>query len=164
MSVDTQTFKQALAQWASGVTVITTCKPDGTPKGMTASAFSSVSLDPPLVLTCIGKKLYTHQLVAEAGFFAVNILGQEHIEWGKRFAGMYPEIEDRFADIAHTTAVTGAPILPNVSGWVDCKLHASYDGGDHTIFVGQVLAAAGTDSSSPLMYFNRSWGTFTPDA
>jgi len=160
MAIDPQTFKQALAQWASGVTVVTTRLPDGTLKGMTASSFSSVSLEPPLVLTCVAKKLYTHQALEESGVFAVNVLGTEHLEWGKLFAGIYPDVEDRFADIAYTTAETGSPILPGVLGWVDCKLHRLHDAGDHSIFVGEVVAGAGASAGQPLMYFNRQWGHF----
>jgi len=164
MTVDPQTFKQTLAQWASGVTVVTTCMEDGSPKGMTASAFSSVSAEPPLILVCISKNLLTHDVIAEQKVFAVNILkqGQEH--WGKLFAGMFPEVEDRFADIATTTAETGAPILPDVLGWLDCRVHNQVDGGSHTIFIGEVLAAHGTEGGgNPLMYYNRAWGTFQPD-
>jgi len=163
MSVDPQTFKQTLAQWASGVTVVTTSTTDGTPKGMTASAFSSVSVEPPLVLVCISKTLFTHDLITESGIFAVNILKHGQEEWGKLFAGMIPEIEDRFANINTSTAETGAPILPDVLGWVDCRVYNQVDGGSHSIFIGEVMAAAGPGEGHPLMYFDRSWGTFAPD-
>lgn len=162
MLIDEQTFKQALAQWASGVTVVTTRSPEGDPKGMTASAFSSVSMDPFLVLVCVAKKLYTHRLIEESGFFAVNILGTDHNYWGKLFAGMFPDVEDRWAEIVIQTAETGAPILPGVPGWVDCRVYQQVESGNHSIFIGEVLAAAGPGNVQPLMYFNRSWGTFTP--
>lgn len=163
MAVDPQNFKQTLAQWASGVTVVTTCMEDGTPKGMTASAFSSVSAEPPLILVCISKNLITHDAIEKSGFFAVNILARSQEDWGKLFAGMMPEIEDRFADIDTITAETGAPILPDVLGWLDCRVHNQVDGGSHSIFIGEVLAADESGEGQPLMYFNRSWGTFAPD-
>jgi flavin reductase (DIM6/NTAB) family NADH-FMN oxidoreductase RutF len=160
MAVDPILFKQALSQWASGVTVVTTLKNGGQPHGMTASSVTSLSLDPPMVLICVAKKLYTHTLLEESGFFAVNILNMDQLDYGKRFAGMYPDMEDRFAGIDYHAEMTGAPILPGVLGWVDCRLTQTYTGGDHTIFLGEVLAAAGPGDHDPLLYFNRQWGSF----
>lgn len=156
MSIDVQSFKNALAHWASGVTVVTT-RAESQPIGMTASSLTSVSLDPPQILICVSRKLFTHQAIEQSGIFAVNILGTDHLEWGMRFAGMIPELSDRFAGIMTHTAVTGAPILPDVLGWLDCRLRHAYDGGDHTIFVGEVVAAGSTEERSPLLYFNRTW-------
>lgn len=156
MSIDMQAFKHTLAHWASGVTVVTT-RVDGLPIGMTASSLTSVSLDPPQILICVARKLFTHQAIERSSVFAVNILGTEHLEWGMRFAGMIPELSDRFAGIETHTAVTGAPLLPNVLGWLDCRLRHAYDGGDHTIFVGEVVAAGASEERSPLLYFNRTW-------
>ncbi|GAB4510112.1 MAG: flavin reductase family protein [Anaerolineae bacterium] len=163
MSVDAQEFRNALSRWATGVTVVTTQLDDGRLHGMTASSFSSVSLDPLLVLICVKKTVYAHQCIVESHKFAVNILNTTQVDWGKRFAGMFPEIQNRFEGIAYTTAVTGSPILPDVLGWVDCTLYQTYDGGDHSIFIGQVQAAGSTDNADPLMYFNRMWGKFTPE-
>jgi len=154
--MDVQSFKDALAHWTSGVTVVTT-QMDGRPVGITASSLTSVSLAPPQILICVARKLYTHQVIEQSGVFAVNILGTDHLEWGMRFAGMTPELADRFADIELQRGVTGAPILPDVLGWLDCRLRHAYDGGDHTIFVGEVVAAGATEERSPLLYFNRTW-------
>jgi flavin reductase (DIM6/NTAB) family NADH-FMN oxidoreductase RutF len=162
MAIDEQAFKQALSQWASGITVITSCEPDGTFKGMTASSFSSISKNPPLIMVCVAKHLYTHQVIEQNGAFAVNILSTEQEYWGRLFAGMHPEVENRWEDIQTQTAETGCPILPGVLGWVDCRLFQKIDAGDHSIFVGKVLAADGTGMGNPLMYFNRQWGTFSP--
>lgn len=156
MSIDVQSFKNALAHWASGVTVVTT-RVDDKPVGITASSLTSVSLDPPQILICVSRKLYTHQAIEQSGFFAVNILGADHLEWGMRFAGMIPELNDRFAGVETYTAVTGAPILADVLGWLDCRVRHAYDGGDHTIFIGEVVAAGATEERSPLLYFNRTW-------
>lgn len=149
-------FKNAMAQWASGVTVVT-CHHEGKNLGITASSFSSVSLEPPRILVCVAKPLYTHGVIQSSGIFAVNILGTEHLEWGMRFAGMFPEIEDRFAGIDYFQAATGSPILPNVLGWLDCRVAHAYDGGDHTIFVGEVVAAGSRAVGEPILYFNRTW-------
>lgn len=157
--IDAQTFKDVLARWGSGVTIVTTVH-EGNWKGTTASSFSSVSLEPPMVLVCLAKKLYTHTLVSEAGVFAANILKTEQLEIGKLFAGMYPDIEDRFAENDWETAVTGAPVLPSALGWVDCKIAHAHDSGDHTIFVGAVQAGGVSGDDDPLLYFNRQWGQF----
>ncbi len=156
MTVDPQAFRETMAHWASGVTIITTTL-NGQRTGITASSFASLSLHPPQILVCINQKLYTHQAIEKSGVFAVNLLGVEHLEWGMRFAGMRPEIEDRFQDIACHTAVTGAPILSDALGWLDCTLHHTYAGGDHTIFIGQVVATAARQSGTPILYYNRQW-------
>ncbi|MEJ5225163.1 MAG: hydroxymethylglutaryl-CoA lyase [Anaerolineales bacterium] len=149
-------FKRAMAQFASGVTVVTTCHGE-TPIGITASSFTSLSLDPPLVLVSLNKRLFTHNVIAESGFFAVNVLSARQLDLGMRFAGMKPEIKDRFAGLKTTTAVTGAPLLPDSLAWVDCTVWAMYDGGDHTIFVGEVRDLAVSEFDMPLLYHNRLW-------
>ena len=111
-------FKRAMGQFASGVTVVTT-KHGDTPIGITASSFTSLSLNPPLVLVSLDKKLFTHNVIAESGFFAVNVLSARQLELGMRFAGMKPEIKDRFAGLDIHTSETGAPLLPNSLAWVD---------------------------------------------
>jgi flavin reductase (DIM6/NTAB) family NADH-FMN oxidoreductase RutF len=104
----------------------------------------------------VARKLYTHNVIMKSGAYAVNILGVDHLEWGMRFAGMRPE-QDRFADNAGTTPFTGSPKLPGVIGRLDCKLRHAYDGNDHSIFVGEVLAADYREDMKPLLYFNRNW-------
>lgn len=158
--MDDSKFKEALRQWVAGVTVVTTLK-DDVRYGMTASSFTSVSVNPHLILIAVDHKTYTYHLIKESGFFAANILNTAQVDWAKRFAGMYPEIEDRFFDIETTTASTGAPILPNILAWVDCQVYGAHEAGDHTIFVGQVLDAKGEGGADPLLYFNRSWGHFS---
>ncbi|MEZ4735114.1 MAG: flavin reductase family protein [Caldilineaceae bacterium] len=154
--IDPQIFRNTLSHWASGVTVVTTH--DGTQHvGMTASSFSSVSIDPPQILICVAKKLHTHQAIQASGFFAVHILKTTQLEWGMRFAGMIPEVTDRFEGITVQTAITGAPILPDVLGWLDCQLRHAYEGGDHTIFVGEVVASNSNDDGMPLLYYHRHW-------
>ena len=155
MPVDAETYKSVLAQFASGVTIVTVQFEEQI-HGLTASSFTSVSLDPPLVLVCVTKGLHSHQLIEQSGAFAVNILGANQQEWGLRFAN--PNIEDRFAGIDFTAAETGSPILSGCLAWADCRLRNAYDGGDHTIFVGELVAgAASAEGDSPLLYYNRNW-------
>jgi flavin reductase (DIM6/NTAB) family NADH-FMN oxidoreductase RutF len=157
--IDPQSFKDALSHWASGVTVITTLH-GAIPIGVTASAFSSVSVQPPLVLVCLAQKLFTHSVITAAGVFAVNILSDQQAELGKRFAGLYPHITDRFEGLACFAAATGCPILPGTAAWVDCRVVSSHSEGDHTIFIGEVQAAGAGDEPLPLLYYQRRWGRF----
>lgn len=159
MAVDPAAFKAVMGQWPSGVTVVTTIDGEG-PHGMTASSFSSVSLEPPLVSVCVAKHLNTHDRLLTSGVFAVNILDKDQVDHGLRFAGMLDDVDDRFDGVEVDAAVTGAPLLRGTLGWVDCKVWQAYDGGDHTIFVGEVLAAGTDPIASPLLYHSRSWGQF----
>jgi hydroxymethylglutaryl-CoA lyase len=158
--MDAHTFKSVMAQFPSGVTVITS-KLDGEWHGMTASSCSSVSLEPPMISVCIANKLPTHRFIRESGVLAVNVLNAEQIELGKLFAGFYnARVHDRFAGLDCMTAVTGAPILPNVVAWLDCRVRHAYDGGDHTIFVAEAVAGNIAHHFVPMVYHNRRWGQF----
>ncbi len=161
MSVSIDTFKEAMSRFASGVTVVTTREGD-TVHGFTASAFCSVSLEPPLVLVCVARTIRSHDMMARSGIFAVNILNANQRHLGERFAGLVPDVQDRFADLAYETATTGSPILPDVLAWLDCRVWASYDGGDHTIFVGEVVDAGVNEMRPPLLYFHRQWAQIGP--
>jgi flavin reductase (DIM6/NTAB) family NADH-FMN oxidoreductase RutF len=156
MPVDPHVFRQAMSQFASGVTVVTTVH-EGKRYGLTASSFSSLSLDPPLVLVCLARKTKAHGVIEKSGVFAVNVLAAQQLEFGMRFAGLLPGFADRFQGIETTSAVTGSPLLPGVMSWVDCKLWSRYDGGDHSIFVGEVVDLAATAADTPLLYHNRLW-------
>lgn len=156
MSLDKSAFKQALSQWASGVTVVTT-QWNGENFGLTASSFTSVSLEPPLISVCLARSLYTHELLQHSGLFAVSILAADQIEMGQRFAGLIPELDDRFEGLHCPVAVTGCPIIPGCLAWLDCRVQHSFEAGDHTLFVGEVLEAAARDDGTPLLYYNRDW-------
>lgn len=156
MSSLVETFKEAMSQFATGVTIVTTR--DGEEiHGLTANAVSSVSLDPLLVLVCVEKTLYSHELMHQSGVFAVNILNVNQRTLAERFAGLIPDVEDRFAGVSYISADTGSPILADTLAWLDCRVWASYDGGDHTIFVGEVIAADVPDEHEPLLYCRRNW-------
>jgi len=156
MTIDPQLFRETMAHWASGVTVVTT-QVDGQRTGITVSSFASLSLHPPQILVCVNKKLHTHEAIQTSRNFAVNILGIEHQEWGMRFAGMFPDLTDRFQGIESHTAVTGSPILSNALSWLDCEVRQAFDGGDHTIFVGEVVATAARTEGAPILYYKRHW-------
>jgi flavin reductase (DIM6/NTAB) family NADH-FMN oxidoreductase RutF len=153
--VSPERFRQALAHWASGVTIVTSRAGERV-HGMTVSAFSSVSLDPPLVLVCADKTSDTYAVIAEAGFFAVNILSSEQQELSNRFASEKDE-HLRFVGLETREAVTGAPLLPGCLIHLDCRLAATHDAGDHVIYVGRVEAIEDGASGEPLVYLQGSY-------
>jgi flavin reductase (DIM6/NTAB) family NADH-FMN oxidoreductase RutF len=152
-SVSEREFRDTLARWASGVTVVT-ARHDGEPIGMTAASFSSLSLDPPLVLICVARSAYSHDGLVGAPGFAVHVLGAHQEEMSARFA---KPGADKFAELPDERGAFDAPLLPFGVARLVCERHATLDGGDHTILVGRVVATdrAGTD---PLIYCNRAYG------
>jgi flavin reductase (DIM6/NTAB) family NADH-FMN oxidoreductase RutF len=154
--MDASTFKAAMAKLASGVTVVTT-RIDGEDHGFTATSFTSLSLDPPLVLVCAMRDHRNYEYLAKSQHYAVSVLSAADEELGLRFASS--KVPDRFAGLSLERALTGAPILPSAIAWVDCRVRNVYEGGDHGIFVGEVVAA-GAASGEPLLYFERQWGAF----
>ncbi|HUG40270.1 MAG TPA: flavin reductase family protein [Longimicrobiales bacterium] len=156
MSFETAEFRRILGHLATGVAVVSAADPDGGPlHGLTANAVASVSLDPPLVLACVERTADTHECIERAGAFAISILGAGDDALARRFAD-YPS-ERKFAGAAHRPEVTGAPVLDEALAWVDCRVWAVYDGGDHTIFVGEVVAGDAMDGP-PLLYFRGGYG------
>ncbi|GAA4080381.1 flavin reductase [Nonomuraea soli] len=153
--MDGEIFRTVMAQWPSGVVLVTTGSGQQW-HGMTASAFASVSLSPPMVLVCLARGTRTHELVSSSGCFAVNILGQDQARLGRVFAGQ-GEVADRFAHGRWTAGVTGAPLLADAAGWLDCRVNQAHPGGDHTIFVGDVLAAASPRRVAPVLFHSRAW-------
>ena len=125
MSSSPDAFRAVMRRWPSGVTVITVPSPEG-PHGMTASAFTSVSIDPPLILVVVDARWRSHALIHEAGVFCVNLLAEDQSEWSDRFAGRRPELDDRFEGLALSRAETGAPCLDDARGWLDCRLEAAH--------------------------------------
>jgi flavin reductase (DIM6/NTAB) family NADH-FMN oxidoreductase RutF len=159
MAIDPDLFRAAMGQLASGITVVT-MRVDGEDHGFTASSFTSLSLDPMLVLVCVVRDTRSHALIEQAGHYAVSILSNAQKDLGMRFAS---EVGDRFAGLDLERAVTGAPILPNCLAWVDCTLRDVLPGGDHSIFVGEVMAGSVAPRDDALVYHNRLWGRFVSD-
>ena len=154
-----QALRKMRGLFASSVTVVTTVH-EGQLRGVTVSAFSSVSLNPPLVLICIANESESKEWIAESGIFAVNILGDEQEFLSERFAARAPLVNAHFDGVPYHTAITGSPILDGSIAWYDCRVKTSHDGGDHTIFIGRVEAIGfGDERKSPLVYFaNRYAG------
>ena len=158
--IDTSEFRRVLGHFATGVTVVTTVRGGGLPCGLTANAFCSVSLEPRLVLVCVDKRADSHDCIRGAGVFAVNMLSEGKGEaLARRFAGC--ETEEKFVGVAFHAEHTGAPVLDEALAWLDCRLTQEVDGGDHTVFMGEVVAADTTEGT-PLLYYRGGYGRFAP--
>ncbi|HJT35568.1 MAG TPA: flavin reductase family protein [Pirellulales bacterium] len=145
---DTQLQRRIMGHFATGVTVVTTRRGDDL-YGMTANAFCSLSLDPPLVLVCVDKRAQMHEHLQESRFFAVNMLTDDQEALSRRFAMRGPK---EWSDLAISTKVTGAPIFDGVLAWLDCRVAEILPGGDHHIFTGEILAGE-VGSGRPLLYY-----------
>jgi 3-hydroxy-9,10-secoandrosta-1,3,5(10)-triene-9,17-dione monooxygenase reductase component len=139
MSVDAASFKRALGQFASGVTVVTTRDAAGEPLALTVSAFASVSLEPPLVLVCIDHRSEANRGLRESGRFAVSVLREDQQELSRRFALPGPE---KLAGFRFVTGGSGLPLVPGALAHVECRVRSFHDEGDHAVWVGEVLGVA----------------------
>jgi flavin reductase (DIM6/NTAB) family NADH-FMN oxidoreductase RutF len=157
--VDADVFKAVLGRWASGVTIVTSAARERI-HGMTVSAFSSVSLDPPLVLVCADKTSITNELIAESGVYAAHILSDDQQALSNKFASKKDE-HRRFEDVDWKTMKTGAPILPGCLAVLDCRVTDGHDAGDHIVYVGYVEAAQ-YDDEAPLVYYEGAYRDLAP--
>ena len=151
--IDEAVFKLAMSHFASGVTVVTTAH-DGTRYGMTVASFASLSLHPPLVVVCIECGVKTHDAIEAAGKFGVSILSAEQAEISGRFASK--KVEDRFAGVSVRDGELGVPLIDGAICMLECRVHSRLPGGDHTIFVGEVVGAH-TSEAAPLLYFRSGY-------
>jgi flavin reductase (DIM6/NTAB) family NADH-FMN oxidoreductase RutF len=152
MPIDDAQFKLAMSHFASGVTVVTT-EHEGKPFGMTVAAFSSLSLHPPLVLICVEKTVKTHDAIAGAGKFGVSILNSKQTDISNRFAS---RADDKFTGTEIVRGELDVPLIGGAITQLSCRLSASLEGGDHTIFVGEVVDAR-TEEGEPLVYFRSGY-------
>jgi flavin reductase (DIM6/NTAB) family NADH-FMN oxidoreductase RutF len=158
--IDPSEFRRVMGHFASGVAVVTARGSDGTPHGLTASAICSVSLKPMLVLVCVERTADTHDHIRAAGAFAINVLDAIKGEsLARRFAAW--DERDKFRGVAFREERSGAPVLSDALAWVDCEIREALNGGDHTIFLGEV-AAADAQEGSPLLYYRGGYGRLIP--
>jgi len=153
MPVNKDEFRSALSRFASGVTVVTMQTEAQRLGGITVSAFSSVSLEPPLILVCIEKRASLHDMFKEGVQFAVNILGEDQELVSRRFAS---KDEDRFKGTGYTIGASGAPLLTDALATIECRVVYAYPGGDHTIIVGEVDHAMVAEGK-PLTYYRGGY-------
>lgn len=156
--IDQSEFRRVIGHFATGVSIVTTCREDGSAAGLTMSAVSSVSLDPTLILVCVDRASETLPFLERAGYFAVNVLEEGKGETlARRFAG--GGAEEKFRGVAWRPERTGAPVLDEALAWMDCRVTSSVPAGDHIIFVGEVLAADAREGT-PLLYYRGGFGRF----
>lgn len=149
MSLDPDAFRAAMGRFASGVTIVTASDAEGNGHGMTVSAFASASLVPPLIMMCIDHAASMHGLVTSSEYFAVNILASTQEPIARRFADTGAQ---RFDGIGYHLGDNGVPILNDVLASVECRLVSSVEAGDHTVIVGEAVAASMRDAR-PLLYY-----------
>lgn len=151
---DAASFRETLGHFATGVTIITAID-DGEPVGMAANSFTSVSLDPPLVLFCAAKSSTTWPRIRNARQFTVNILDEHQEELCRLFA---QKGADRFGQVEWHRSAAGSPVLGDVHAYIDCEAWAEYEGGDHVIVVGRVLELGVSADAGPLLFYRGDYG------
>jgi flavin reductase (DIM6/NTAB) family NADH-FMN oxidoreductase RutF len=150
-------FRAVLGHFCTGVTIVTATDADG-PVGFTAQSFAALSLDPPLTLVCPGKSSTSWPRIEAAGSFCVNVLSEDQEELCRTFAVTGG---DKFAGVGYEPGpVTGFPLLTGALAWIECRLEAVYDGGDHAIAVGRVLDLGVHHDGRPLLFYRGGFGRF----
>ncbi|MTE22492.1 flavin reductase [Streptomyces sp. TRM43335] len=148
---DTARLRRVFGAFATGVTVVTVG--GASPRGMTANSFTSVSLDPALVLLCVGKDAVMHRVLAEADTFAVSVLGAEQEDVARHFADRSRPMGARqFDTVDWLPGASGAPLLTGAVAHFECAKWRAYDGGDHTVHMGRVLSLAELPDREPLVF------------
>ncbi len=153
MAIEKNELRRVMGHFATGVTVITTLRKSGELHGLTANAFTSVSLVPPLVLVCVDKKAESYPCFEESKVFTVNILAADQEAISRRFAVSGGE---KFQGIAYRDGANGAPILEGTLGYIECRVTTAVEGGDHTIYLGEVEQAE-TREAKPLLFFRGGY-------
>jgi 3-hydroxy-9,10-secoandrosta-1,3,5(10)-triene-9,17-dione monooxygenase reductase component len=155
-AADPAAFRAVMRRHPSGVTVVTSLR-EGEPRGITLSAFASVSTDPPMLLICVNREARSYLYISSSRIFCVNLLGAGQRELAERFSGRIKERQ--FDDIAWSTDVTGAPVLSGTVGHFDCAVDAEHHAGSHSIFIGRVLACT-AQAGAPLGYYEGQFRDF----
>ena len=157
---DPQSLRRAFGAFATGVTVVTTVDAQGRRWGMTANSFTSVSLDPPLVIWSQSRTAGSHAAFLDAGRFAINLLGEDQIDVSRRFAGSTPAT-DRFDGLSVRDGIGGVPLIDGCVACFECETEAIHPGGDHVVFVGRVLRHE-RHPGAPLAYADGRYAVVRP--
>ncbi len=158
MTVDPMEFRSIIGHFATGVTVITTAAGDQL-HGMTANAVSSLSLDPVMVLICVDKTTHTHRVLDEGGVFTVNVLAEHQEAVSRVFAKKSEPETGTLRGEAFRLGETGAPILSDCLAFLECRVADTFDGGDHTIFLGHVVSEGVVEEMRPLLFYRGGYHT-----
>ena len=149
-------LRAAMRAWTSGVTVVTAVY-EGEQHGMTVSSFTSISLDPPLIVISLQTVSRTHDMVVKAGAFGVTILAASQQALSERFANRQPSMGERLDGLETETLVTGAPFIKGGLAYMDCRVTQTIQSGMNTLFIAEVVAVRGDDHDSPLVYHDRTY-------
>lgn len=162
--LDQRRLRDLMARFATGVTVVA-ARHGPLLAGMTANAVASISVDPPLMMASIGRRAETHGAIIGSHAFAISVLADDQRELAECFAR--PTTAEKltgFCGAAWHEAETGSPILDGALAYFDCRLTARYDGGDHTIFLGEIVAAGYRDDASPLLWYGSRFRSIAPES
>ena len=155
-------FKELMRRFAAGVTLVTFNENEKF-GGLTVSSFCSLSMDPPLVLICIDRKIVSHDSLEKADTFGVNICNSEQGKLAWDFANSEIDKNELIKSLPHTLTELGTPLLDGCLATMECKITQKYDGGDHTIFIGQVEEGECDENAEPLVYYGSGLGKFKPN-
>jgi len=154
--VNKDEFRAAMGDFATGVTVITTIDDQGQPHSMTANSFTSVCLEPPVLLVCVAHNTHTYGYLESWGRFGVNVLEREQQELGAYFSKR-PEDRQGGVEYGYTEGKDGVPILEGSMVFFNCQVVGTHVYGDHTIYIGEVKEMRRNESGAPLMFFRSRW-------
>jgi flavin reductase (DIM6/NTAB) family NADH-FMN oxidoreductase RutF len=153
MPIEKNQLRQVMGHFATGVTIITTVNKEGQLHGLTANAFTSVSLEPPLLLISVDKKAESWPAFEESKVFTVNILGDDQEALSRKFA---VSGGNKFEGVAYRRGGNGAAILEGALAFIECTLYAAYEGGDHSLYLGEIQEAA-VREGKPLVFFRGGY-------
>jgi flavin reductase (DIM6/NTAB) family NADH-FMN oxidoreductase RutF len=148
--IEPRKFRDAVGRFGTGVTIVTARDAQGTPVGMTANSFTSVSLDPPLVLFCPARTAESYVALSSGGPFVINVLSEAQQALSNRFARTS---EDKWRELAFDTWDSGAPVLRDCLANLECETHAVHEAGDHAVVIGRVIRLGQAEGGRPLLYF-----------
>src|SRR3569833_162227 len=154
-NVTGEEFRRVVGSLATGVTNITTTTVDGEPIGLTANSFSSVSLDPPLVLFSLARKLHSQNAFENSKHFSISVLHEGQLPLAKQFA---VALGEKWKDVEFEMGTFGCRLISQAAATLECEKYASYDGGDHVIYVGRVLKIEANNEKSPLLFWRGKFG------
>jgi flavin reductase (DIM6/NTAB) family NADH-FMN oxidoreductase RutF len=158
MGVDPLEFRSIMGHFATGVTVITT-RAGELVQGMTANAISSLSLDPVMVLICVDKSTHTHGMLEAGGVFTVNILGEHQEDVSRIFAKREEPEAGTMRGVPFRMGHTGSPIIEGCMAFMECRIAEVYEGGDHSIFLGEVVGEGVVEEMRPLVFYRGQYRT-----
>jgi flavin reductase (DIM6/NTAB) family NADH-FMN oxidoreductase RutF len=156
MTLDPEKLRAAMRAWSAGVTVVTAVY-ENNQHGATVNSFTSISLEPAMITISLQKSARTHELISKSRAFGLTMLSAQQAKIADLFAGKMVEVKDRFADLQTQTLVTGSPLIVGGLAWLDCRVVETFNAGENTLFIAEVLAARDTNDAQPLIYHNRKY-------